>query len=140
VALIFLVIYILDQNAFFKFYITVYNPNMYPKEKSNKLRNIFSLSLSLFPVAPTLEHRASVELFVSLHFLNPKTVGRIPWTSQGRYLHKTTQTQNKRRQTTMPLVGFEPTIPVFERAKIVHHALGRTATVIGKKPITRLHY
>jgi hypothetical protein len=30
----------------------------------------------------------------------------------------------------MPEVGFEPTIPVFERAKTVH-ALDSTATVIG---------
>jgi hypothetical protein len=32
----------------------------------------------------------------------------------------------------MPEVGFEPTIPVFERAKIVH-ALDCEATVIGRK-------
>jgi hypothetical protein len=50
--------------------------------------------------------------------------------SQGRYLHRTTQTQKKRRQTSICGVGFEPTIPVFERAKIVH-ALDRAATVIG---------
>jgi hypothetical protein len=31
----------------------------------------------------------------------------------------------------MPLVVFEPTIPVFERAK-TFHALDRTATVIGR--------
>jgi hypothetical protein len=37
------------------------------------------LSLSLFPVAPTLEHRASVKLFVSLQFLNPKIVDRTRW-------------------------------------------------------------
>jgi hypothetical protein len=30
----------------------------------------------------------------------------------------------------MPRVGFEPTIPVFERAKTVH-ALDRAVTVIG---------
>jgi hypothetical protein len=30
----------------------------------------------------------------------------------------------------MPRVGFEPTIPVFERAKMIH-ALDSTATVIG---------
>jgi hypothetical protein len=30
----------------------------------------------------------------------------------------------------MPQVGFEPTIPVFERVKTVH-ALDRAATVIG---------
>jgi hypothetical protein len=32
----------------------------------------------IFPVAPNLEHRASVKRFVSLQFLNPKTVGSIP--------------------------------------------------------------
>jgi hypothetical protein len=44
--------------------------------------------------------------------------------------HRTTQTQNKRRQTSMPQVGFEPTMPVFERTKTVH-ALDRAASVIG---------
>jgi hypothetical protein len=33
--------------------------------------------------------------------------------SQGRYLHRTTQTQKKRRHTSMPWVGFEPTIAVL---------------------------
>jgi hypothetical protein len=50
------------------------------------------------------------------------TVGRTPWTgicqSQGRY--RTAQTQNKRTQASMTQVWFEPTIPVFERAKTVH--------------------
>jgi uncharacterized lipoprotein YbaY len=32
----------------------------------------------------------------------------------------------------MPLVGFEPTIPVFQRAKTVH-ALDRAATVIARQ-------
>jgi hypothetical protein len=45
--------------------------------------------------------------------------GFIP--SQDRYLHK----QNKRTQTSMPQVGFEPTIPVFER-----EALDRKVAVI----------
>jgi hypothetical protein len=44
--------------------------------------------------------------------------------------HRTTQTQNKRTQTSMPCVGFELTLPVFERAKTVH-ALYCAATVIG---------
>jgi hypothetical protein len=55
-----------------------------------------SLSLSLSSCCSHLEHRASMKRFVSVQFLNPKTVGRSPWTgispSQGRYLHK----QNKR--------------------------------------------
>jgi hypothetical protein len=67
-------------------------------------------------------------------FLNPYTVGRTLGRgispSQGRYLHMTTQTQNKRTQTSMPRVGFEPTITVFERTKTVH-VLGCAATVIG---------
>jgi hypothetical protein len=45
--------------------------------------------------------------------------------------HRTTQTQNKRTQTSMRQVRFEPTIPVFERAKAVY-ALDRAATVIRK--------
>jgi hypothetical protein len=45
--------------------------------------------------------------------------------------HRTAQIQNKRIQTSMHEVGFEPTIPVFERAKTVH-ALDRAANVIGR--------
>jgi hypothetical protein len=37
--------------------------------------------------------------------------------------------QNKRTQTSVPLVGFEPTILVFEREKTVH-ALDFAADVI----------
>jgi hypothetical protein len=43
--------------------------------------------------------------------------------------HRRAEIQNKCTQTSMPQVGFEPTIPVFKRAKIVH-ALDRTATLI----------
>jgi hypothetical protein len=49
---------------------------------------------------------------------------------QGRYLHAEQHKQNKRTHTSMPRVGFEPTIPVFERAKTVH-ALDRAVTVTG---------
>jgi hypothetical protein len=41
-----------------------------------------------------------------------------------------TQTQNIRTQTSMPLVGLEPTITVLEKAKAVH-ALDPADTVIG---------
>jgi hypothetical protein len=44
--------------------------------------------------------------------------------------HRTTETQNKCRQTSMPGVGFENTIPVFERAK-TFHTLDRATTGIG---------
>jgi hypothetical protein len=55
-------------------------------------------------------------------------LGRVISPSQGRYLHRATQTQNKRIQTTLPLAGFEPTIPVFKRAK-TFHASDRAAAV-----------
>jgi hypothetical protein len=49
--------------------------------------------------------------FVILH-----TVGRTPWTvdqpvARPLPTHRTTQTQNKHTQTSMPRVGFEPTTP-----------------------------
>jgi hypothetical protein len=64
------------------------------------------------------------------------TVSRTLWTGDqpvARPLptHGTTQTKNKRTPTSMPRVRIEPTIPVFERAKMVH-ALDRAATAIGK--------
>jgi hypothetical protein len=57
-----------------------------------------------------------------------------PWTEDqpvARPLptRRTTQTQNKSTQASMSLVGFEPTTPVFERAKTVH-GLDGAATVI----------
>jgi hypothetical protein len=44
-------------------------------------------------------------------------------------IHRTAQTQNKRTQTSMPQVEFEPTIALFERTK-TFHALDGAATVI----------
>jgi hypothetical protein len=53
-------------------------------------------SLSLFPLVPTLGDRTSVKRFVSLKFLNPKTVGRTPWTGDQPVARPLpTQTQNK---------------------------------------------
>jgi hypothetical protein len=65
-------------------------------------------------------------------FLILYTVGRTPWAGNqpvARPLptHRTTETQNKRTQISMPRVALELTTPVFERAKTVH-ALGRPHT------------
>jgi hypothetical protein len=73
--------------------------------------------------------------WLPFQFLSLYTVGRTPWTGDqpvARPLptHRTIQTQNKRTQTSMPRVGFEPTTAVFERARTVH-ALDGEATVIG---------
>jgi hypothetical protein len=62
-----------------------------------------------------------VKRFVSLQFLDLREsvglLGRGISPSQGRYL----------TQISMPQVGFEPMIPVFERAKAVY-AVDRAAT------------
>jgi hypothetical protein len=115
-------------NAYFAFGLTVVTTEIlgvrHVKFGTETDHTLLSLSRACFlflPVAPNLEQRASVKRFVSLQFLNP----RSPWTGDppnARQLHK---------QTYMPWVGFEPTIPAFERAKTVH-ALDRAATVIGR--------
>jgi hypothetical protein len=51
--------------------------------------------------------------------------------SQGQCMNRT-HTRNKRRQTSMSRVGFEPSAPVFERAK-TDRVLDREAIFIGSK-------
>jgi hypothetical protein len=61
-----------------------------------------------------------VKRFVSLQFLNfIQSIGLLGGISpsQGIYI---TQTQNKRKRTSMLRVGLEPTNPVLKRAKAVH--------------------
>jgi hypothetical protein len=70
------------------------------------------------------------------------TVGRTPWTRDQPVTwplpkHRITQRHNKRTQTSMPGVGFEPMIPAFKRTKTVL-ALDRAATVIGSKKVTAI--
>jgi hypothetical protein len=55
---------------------------------------------------------------------NPYTVGRTPWTGDEAIVRplptdRTTHTDNKGTQASMTRVGFEPTIPVFERATVI---------------------
>jgi hypothetical protein len=85
-----------------------------PPANHNYIHSLIHSSMALQPVDgpwPLLQFR---NLFY--------TVGRTPWTGDqpvARPLpaHRTAQTQYKRKQTSMPQVGFEATIPVFERAK-----------------------
>jgi hypothetical protein len=51
--------------------------------------------------------------------------------SQGLYLYINTEKRTHKQQTSMPCVGFGPTIAASEQAKIVH-ALDRSAIVTGK--------
>jgi hypothetical protein len=87
-------------------------------------------------------YRYLLDLCPFFSFIILYTVGRTPWTGDQSVAwrlptHRTTQTQNKRTQTSMPWVGFEPTIPAFKRAKTIH-ALDCVATVIGLKKNTSL--
>jgi hypothetical protein len=99
-------------------------------------RFLFSFFLSVF-LSFFLSFILSLWLFGRFFsFLILYTVGRTPWTgdqpvSRPLPTHRTTQTQNKRTQTSMHCVGFEPTILVFEREKTVH-ALECAVTVIGR--------
>jgi hypothetical protein len=67
-------------------------------------------------------------------------LGRVISPSQARYLNTG---QHKDRinayihQTSMPWVGFEPTIPAFERATTVH-ALDRAASLTGSLHVFRV--
>jgi hypothetical protein len=81
------------------------------------------------PLAPTLEHRADFLIIL-------QRVGLLGWaisSSQGLYQNTG---QHKHRlnayahQTSMPCVGFEPTIPASEQAKTLH-AIDLSATVTG---------
>jgi hypothetical protein len=57
-------------------------------------------------------------------FLDLYTVGRTPWTvdqpvARPLPTQRKTETQKKRTPTFVPLVGFDPTTPVFKREKTV---------------------
>jgi hypothetical protein len=87
-----------------------------------------SLSLSLSLALQPLWTMADFFSFV----INTQSVGlfgRGISPSQGRYLYTERHKHRINKQTSMPREGFEPTIPVFERAKTVH-ALDRAATEI----------
>jgi hypothetical protein len=108
---------------------------------TRKLFNVFTRSCHWFPSCSQMR---LVHAIPSSHLrsilirsiLIPYTVGSTPWTGDQPVAtplptRRTTQPQNKRTQIFMPRVGFEPTIPAFERAETVH-ALDREGTVIGK--------
>jgi hypothetical protein len=56
-----------------------------------------------------------MNLFGQLVRLLGRGIGQM----QGLYLHTGQHNKEKRGHTSMPRMGFEPTIPVFERPKAV---------------------
>jgi hypothetical protein len=95
---------------------------------------VLSLTLSPSPSPSPYGSTILVDLGHFLSFLILYTVGRTPWmgdqpVARSLSTSRTTQTRIKSIETSMTRVGFEPTIPVVERAKTVH-ALDSMATVI----------
>jgi hypothetical protein len=86
--------------------------------KENQL--LYLISMSWFQIYLWL-YGPLLDLGRFVRFLILYIVGRTPWTGDqpvARPLptHRTTQTQNKRKETSMPRLGFEPRIPAFEQA------------------------
>jgi hypothetical protein len=88
-----------------------------------------STYLSVYDYSPLLN------LGCILNFLILYTVGRLLGRgisqSQGRYLHTWQHKQNKYTHTSVTQMGFEPTMPLFQRVKTVC-VLDRSAAVIGR--------
>jgi hypothetical protein len=89
-----------------------------------------SIYLSIYLIYLSVALQSFVGPWPLFQFLYPLTqsvglLGRGISPSQDRYLRT-----EQRKQISLPEVGFEPTIPLFERTKTVH-AFDRAATVIG---------
>jgi hypothetical protein len=65
-----------------------------------------------------------------IQFLDPIHSRYDPLDGESARRKASTYTQNKRKQTSMPRVGFKSTTPVLELARTVH-AADRAATGIG---------
>jgi hypothetical protein len=107
---------------------TIYHDSITKYQVARGIQLHCGLFFSLWPYSP-------LDLGHFLSFLILYVVGRTHWTGDqliARPLpsHRTTQTQNKGKQTSMPWVGFEPTTTVSERAKTAH-TIDPAITVIG---------
>jgi hypothetical protein len=106
------------------------------RDKQTVIMRYLSICLSIYLSVCLRLYSPLLGLGRFFSFLVFYTVGRTLWTGDhtvARPLpaHRTAETQNKNTQTSMPHAGFEPTIPVFQRAKTVH-ALDRAATGINE--------
>jgi hypothetical protein len=95
------------------------------------IKNIWAeVVIKLCPYWAAFRYISTVHIRINLELLILQTVGRALWTEDGPSRKAATYTgQHKHRKTSMPRVGFEPMIPVFERAK-TFHASECTATQI----------
>jgi hypothetical protein len=96
--------------------------------------------MSISSIGPRAYLSTALQPFVGpwslFQILDLYAVYRTPWSGDQPVARplptlRTTQTQNKGTQTAVLQVGFESTIPDFEREKTVH-AVYRAAAVIGE--------
>jgi hypothetical protein len=136
---------ILSQRSWFRVKDSITHPNKI--YLSVCLSVCLSVYLSIYPsihasihpfiylwlYSPLLNLGPYFSFLIFLHCRQDSLGGDQP--SQGRYLHTGQHKQNEGTQTSTPQMGFEPTIPVFERAKTIH-AVDLAAVVIGPYKIT----
>jgi hypothetical protein len=109
-----------------------------------------TVKIDFFISIPLIPYSYGVEFFIFLWIYTQSVglLGRVIGPSQGLYLntgqhkhrktrarahtHTHTHTHTHIHQTSIPYVGFEPTITATKRAKRVH-ALDLSATVTGVK-------
>jgi hypothetical protein len=93
----------------------------------------------LWLYSPSQTLAASMKLSISLQLLDlgqsVGLIGRVIRLSQGLYLDINTEKPytHTNTKTSMPCVGFEPTVPASARVKTVH-TLDRSTTVTGRLP------
>ena len=100
------------------------------KSSGRIIRCIFLYGATASPPPPRWARTSSFTKLLD-HTQRRTTVGRTPldeWWTQPRDLYLTTHNTHS-RQTSMPTVGFEPTIPAGERPQT--YALDRAATETG---------
>jgi hypothetical protein len=99
------------------------------------LSNIIFCNINSYFLLFIVEHKASVNCFISLHFSMLYMDSRTPWTRinpfQGVCLYRTIQIWHEDIQISMPWVGFEPMTPASERRKTVDD-LDHIVAVISK--------
>jgi hypothetical protein len=102
-----------------------------PHQKFSRKFNLINCFLPLCSHLGACSHFWSIRLISQFldHSQTVGLLGRVISPSQGLYLN--TEKRTHTHQTSMPWVGFEPTIPASERAKTVHTS-DRPATVTGK--------
>jgi hypothetical protein len=114
----------------------VRNPCLHSRAMHVSQRQVLLMNLDHSCIHPLMAYSPFLTTGRFFRFVILNMVDGTRWTSDqlvARPLptRRTTQTQNKRREISMPWAGFEPATPVLKRAKTVHVS-DRPGTVNGE--------